>query len=65
MRGYLSIPAKAGRRQQWIVLSVDEDRHCEACEVLDSYEACQAAVDRLNAVNRRPAVPRKHQMVSG
>jgi hypothetical protein len=50
MRAYIPVAAKTGLRQQWIVLSIDEDRRCEALEVHDSLEACLGGIDRLNAL---------------
>jgi hypothetical protein len=55
MRAYLPVAAHAGQRQQWVVLSVDADRRCEAFEVHDSREACLAEVERLNDLTQREA----------
>jgi hypothetical protein len=55
MRAYLPVAAKPGQRQQWVVLSVDEDRRCEAFEFHDSLEACLAEVQRLNDLTQREA----------
>ena len=56
MRAYLPVAAKSGVRPQWVVLSVDEDRHCEAFEFHDSLETCLAEVERLNDLTRREAI---------
>jgi hypothetical protein len=58
MRAYLPVAAKPGQRQQWVVLSIDEHRHCEAFEVHDSLETCLAEVDRLNALASQSGRPR-------
>jgi hypothetical protein len=50
MRAYLPVAAAPGLRQQWVVLSIDEHRRCEAFEVHDTLETCVAEVDRLNAL---------------
>jgi len=55
MRAYLPVAANPGQRQQWVVLSVDEDRRCEAFEFHDSLEACLAEVERLNDLTQREA----------
>jgi hypothetical protein len=64
MRAYIPVAAKPGLRQQWVVLSIDEDRRCEAFEVHDSLAACLAEVDRLNDLMLREAAPRKQRAAS-
>jgi hypothetical protein len=57
MRAYLPVAANSGLRQQWVVLSVDADRRCEAFEVHDSLETCLAEVERLNGLTQRELSP--------
>ena len=61
MRAYLPVAAAPGLRQQWVVLSIDEHRRCEAFEVHDCLETCVAEVARLNALTG----PRRRPRTSG
>ncbi|MEJ0046665.1 MAG: hypothetical protein WDN04_11540 [Rhodospirillales bacterium] len=65
MRAYIPIPANQGHGQKWVVLSIDEERHCEAFEILDSFEECLAEVERLNALNLVAATPAKRRLATG
>jgi len=62
MRGYVAVPARPAVRQQWVVLSIDEDRRCEAFAVLDSREGCLAEVARLNAQSWLPPASEKRRL---